>query len=85
MNVKELIENFCEENDLELLPDYSGRSMYGKRCYGIVVGSDALLVLVKLCDYLRDNGVDSLTDVLGEPKTDSMGLSRLIYFPKVVN
>lgn len=31
----EAIENYCSYEDLDFRTDYSGRSMYGRKCIGI--------------------------------------------------
>jgi hypothetical protein len=82
MNISELIESFCEEFGYEFYGDYSGRGMYGKRCVGIVCDSP-MDVVIELCDYLRDNGVESATSALGGTSWDSMGLQSIVYFPNV--
>jgi len=81
LDIKTVIENFCEDNDLELVKRYSGRGMYGKTCYGIVC--DSIRTLLELTDYIRDNGFDSVTDVLGNVEIDNMGYQKIFYFRRV--
>lgn len=80
----DIIKDFCEEYDLGFYNDYSGRGMYGKLCVGIVCG-DILGTLVKLCDYLNNflEDGESLSDYIGTPKTDSLGLDCILYFPNI--
>lgn len=84
MNTNEvinLIRAFCEERGNRFRDDYSGRSMYGSRCVGIVTESNSLSEIVALCDYLRDNGVESCEEVLEIIREDNMGYDTIIYFP----
>ena len=80
----DIIREFCEEYDLEFYEDYSGRCMYGRQCVGIIC-DDVIGVLLKLCDYLYNfiEDDESLEDYLGDPKSDSLGLNRILYFPKI--
>ena len=76
-----LIKEFCEERDNEFRNDYSGRSMYGGHCIGIVTSNQTLAEIVALCDYLRDNGVESCEEVFESIREDDMGHRNIIYFP----
>ena len=78
---KKVIADFCDERGLELVKRYSGRCMYGKTCYGIVC--DSIKTILNLSDYIRDNGFDSVVDVLGNVEIDNMGYQKIIYFRKV--
>ena len=49
------IERFCEDKDVSFTDDYSGRSMYGRTCVGIVT-DDVFETVIDLCDFLRDEG-----------------------------
>lgn len=61
--------------------DYSGRGMYGDRCFGIVVADqrEAARVLVNLATLDGDLAVE-LAD---RWTTDSMGMTTIVYFPGV--
>ena len=76
-----LIRMFCEERDNEFRDNYSGSYMYGCTCVGIVTENSPLSELVALCDYLRDNGVESCEEVLESVSKDDMGYNSIIYFP----
>lgn len=74
------------DDEIEVRTDYSGRGMYGKECIGFVTKeySTFLMALtVVLINSMRyaslDNTIEwsELTDV----RTDSMGLSTIVYFP----
>lgn len=80
-DIKKVIADFCDERGLELVKRYSGRYMYGKTCYGIVC--DSIKTILNLSDYIRDNGFDSVVDVLGNVEIDNMGYQKIIYFRKV--
>lgn len=64
---------------------YSGRSMYGKRCIGIVT-SDPICAAVSIALLLRDRaaGEDADHDIaqlFAKARTDDMGKSSILYFP----
>lgn len=79
-------EGLTEEN---LYREYSGRYMYGKRCFGIVCEREAEVIGFFLAlhgivqDEAPDYGVDpdlafDLKEVMSR---DSMGFSSIVYFP----
>lgn len=78
----EIIRKLCKDNDLECRDNYSGRGMYGKTCYGIVT-DNIFYVVTTLCDMIRDEGYESATGIIGEVRTDSMGLDKIVYFPSI--
>lgn len=80
MTLKEVLINFCEGNELTYSEDYSGRCMYGQRCFSITC-DEPMSTLIQVCDSIRDYGFSSACDVLGTPRQDSMGLSFVLYFP----
>jgi len=63
-----------------LRADYSGRGMYGERCFGIVGSeSDMLRFVLALSHRLEDRGEEWLPNVC----SDNMGLSIIWYWPTV--
>lgn len=83
MNVKEILIDFCDCNELQYMTDYSGRGMFGKTCFGVVC-DNILSTLVQIVDTLRDSeDIKNAYDVLGTPKTDTFGLSYILYFPNI--
>lgn len=80
MTLKEVLIEFCEGNELTYSEDYSGRCMYGQRCFSITC-DEPMSTLVQVCDFIRDCGFSNACDVLGTPRQDSMGLSSVLYFP----
>ena len=84
MSKRELIESFCEEYDYDFRGDYSGRFMYGKLCVGIVYDADDDTILNELQDYLLDEDeCDFAKHIKDLAHFDSMGLSRIVYFPSI--
>lgn len=68
--------------DLNLDPQsYSGRGMYGSKCVGVRLGRNSEFTEfglgVKLALALGEDADDL------NPRTDSMGLGSIIYFPNV--
>lgn len=83
MTLKEVLVEFCEANELTYSDDYSGRGMYGQRCFSITC-DDTMAILVQVCDSVRDCGFTNAYDILGIPRQDSMGMSYVLYFPYAV-
>lgn len=85
-NIKELVQEYCEDAGLDYRKDYSGRGMYGKSCVAIIC-DNPLKVLCELFAYIVDSDEDldgcDVQYTLGEPKQDSMGMSRVLYFSKL--
>jgi len=64
---------------------YSGRSMYGQECLGIVC-PNPLQALMTVLSHFADRAEEAddvcqFIDQLGEPQADSMGLDSILYFP----
>jgi len=85
-NIKELIKEFCDDQDLDYKDDYSGRGMYGKNCIAITCDYP-LITLSQLFAYIVDSEEDitgfDVEKALGEPIEDSMGMSSILYFPHI--
>jgi len=71
----DIIEDIAWNLNAEIRSDYSGRGMYGKTCYGIVLEDDLV------------NDAIGMAAVKGLPgaKTDSMGLKTILYWPHVIS
>ncbi len=84
-DLAELIEEFCGDNeDCEFYAGYSGRNMFGRKCVGIVLrGSDTYRMLMELCDFLHERGVENVSSAVGGIHSDEMGLDTILYFPYV--
>lgn len=79
--ITSLIKEFCESNEeCRYHQGYSGRGMFGRQCIGIVVEGDVFKQIVRLCDFLHENGIDSAEDALGTICIDSFGMGKIIYF-----
>lgn len=72
-----------EEDDLAL--DYSGRFMFGERCFGII--GDAS-IFARFVAALTNQGTDEAAELVGEfvqrVKTDSMARDTIYYFPGIL-
>ena len=83
-NICDLIERFCNERDeCSFRSDYSGRFMYGRTCVGIVIDDRVYEIIVALCDFLHEYGVECVSDALGSISSDNMGLSTIVYFTQL--
>lgn len=79
-----LIKGFCESReDCKYHEGYSGRGMFGKQCTGICCEGSVFKQIVRLCDFLHENGVDNVEETLGAVCVDSMGMGNIIYFPEI--
>ncbi len=76
MNLEEQIEALNEVADMiggEIRDDYSGRGMYGARCYGIE------------CDEpIRCVEQAAMQGIAGA-NYDQMGLQYIVYWPRIRN
>lgn len=73
--------------------EYSGRAMYGDRCFGVIVDSvsSVFAMLAALGFQLgyddaedgigEDVDVDLASDLARAARTDNMGYSTIVYFP----
>jgi hypothetical protein len=79
----ELIRDFVENNGDSIRKQYSGRSMYGKYCFGIVC-DNAYSTLMYLTQMLMENDERNLIEEMASMiRSDSMGLSKILYFPRI--
>lgn len=70
--------------DEDLRRDYSGRGMFGDRCFGIVGGPGQFASFMAgiAADEAEGNANEGLAERLAENVvTDDMGLSTIYYFP----
>ena len=68
----EAIEEAADEVSGSIREDYSGRGMYGKTCYGIVVDGSGTEV-IEAAAALGVRGA----------RTDNMGKGTIVYWPHV--
>lgn len=86
-----------EDEGLEVRDDYSGRCMYGDRCFGFTGGPETITQFFGIMhrmasgewDHTSDeaDGISEEAEVFfGEEPSlswDSMGLDMIFYFPRV--
>lgn len=79
----------CDLEDV-IYADYSGRSMYGRECFGLVVNRDAdfTLIMLALADHLAEENEDdeymardTVRELVDNLRTDNLGMSTIFYFP----
>lgn len=70
----------CGNQECDIRDDYSGRSMYGKTTYGVVV-SDITILLADCINYLRNEDAEDINKVpdFEEFRMDNMGRDIIIY------
>jgi hypothetical protein len=69
--------NFATGEDIKFI-SYSGRAMYGKTCFGVVLpcAEDAVLWALNL-------SAEEFAPILSNPRIDSMGRNIVVYFPNL--
>ena len=73
----------CDDAIESVETEYSGRGMYGAKCFGIVT-DDPFRVVGSMSMALGMDGYENLAiDLYSNTCTDNMGLSKIIYFPDV--
>lgn len=87
-----MLINNLECNDM-YVRSYSGRSMYGKTCLGVVCDdptSTIVEVISIMYDCFQDDILSPNNDVfeeylrlVGRPKTDSFGRQSILYWPDI--
>lgn len=69
--------------DSDIRLNYSGRSMYGRTCFGII-GSMSVFAEFLLAVERSDCGDEYANPLADRVTTDSMGYDTIFYFPGVV-
>lgn len=69
------IEDTCT---VTLKDNYSGRGMYGKKCFGVIGNQSGFL---RFMIELAVIDPDTARDLADRVSTDGMGLSTIFYFP----
>lgn len=79
----ELLQQFADDYDYSFSCDYSGRNMFGKECIGFTLEPEQseFWLGMELGQHLLARG--QMLDAFRKPKTDSMGLGTIIYFPNI--
>lgn len=78
-NQKELIQEYVDATDVYIHHDYSGRNMFGEKCFGIVGKPNLLAEL--MIELTEDGEAKFAKSLLKASRIDSMGLSTIYYFP----
>lgn len=87
-----LLDMSAPEFDFEIREDYSGRFMFNKTCIGFVTNSP-LELHGAICALLAEDAANCLNEGFEpdydvewfslRPQMDSMGLSRILYYPNL--
>lgn len=81
----ECLEALEGETIDRIIPDYSGRFMYGKKCLGITTDSE-WETAISIAKWLFNNYPDEAEDILNALKDcryDSLGRKTVVYFPSI--
>lgn len=86
-NIKELIKEYCDDEGLSYMEDYSERGIYGRSCVAVTCDNPLYVLsglFAFLVDWMGEGSVGGdIYYTLGEPREDSLGMSRILYFPKL--
>lgn len=78
-----LLREVYDNGDMEMeVRSYSGRGMYGDTCVAVTLGSYANAWTLALAIADVNNGNADLFG-LPEPRSDSMGLGTVLYWPSL--
>lgn len=86
MKIAEGIRQFVSDNtQYSLYEGYSGRSMFGKKCLGVVVrsGDSFMAFLIALTKYLDEQGIEDMDCELESASYDDLGKDTIVYFPRI--
>lgn len=88
---RSLLEEAADLCSGELRTDYSGRSMYGRTCPGVVVDCSAVRLMVALTGVLvreavvkdedTEEAIELAEQLAEDMSTDNMGLGMIVYWP----
>ena len=94
----DILADFADQFDAQIVSDYSGRGMYGQTCIGFITNynnPNLFQLGFNLCSFIFNelaNNNDDDNEMLNElldtlsrcsASTDSMGLDTIIYFPTI--
>lgn len=75
------LDSLAEMHDMTLRNDYSGRGMYGDKCFGIDYWSTSAWDVAKF--LMAALGQDRAFEIMESHHMDSMGMGYIHYFPGV--
>ncbi len=86
--INDVFVQAANNTGIKTYPEYSGRSMYGRKCFGVVVSSVSefvqfILECAAIATDDNEMGLDALTRATHDAKSDSMGYDTIYYFPRV--
>ena len=76
---KEFAEFLADACGGELRDDYSGRGMYGRTCYGVVVDSPTDAMLMAMQELQSDPECYEDLEIPNGMAMDSMGYDTILY------
>ena len=82
--VSELLVRVIEDH-AEIRHDYSGRGMFGEKCFGFVVENPEAAIAEIQADingiYEPEELSQEFSELLQHSRRDSMGFDTILYFP----
>lgn len=78
--VQSLLEEFAPNFECSICSIYSGRGMYGRRCFGVTGSREFLMkLLLTVQSQLSSNGNDK---IIPTPSSDNMAFDEIWYWPQ---
>lgn len=82
--VSDLLVSVIEDH-AEIRHDYSGRCMFGEKCFGFVAENPEAVIAEIQTDingiYRPEEFQQEFSELLQHSRRDSMGFDRILYFP----
>ena len=80
-----IIVDAARDNGFELYFNYSGRGMFGKKCFGITGNlSDIGSFFIDACMSCSEEEIYDLSDCFTSVQWDSLGIDKIFYFPRLL-
>lgn len=81
---REWVEQAVEYAAVELAEDYSGRSMYGEVCFGIITDDLGAAKPGRFVLSLYEHDKQLADDLLQAARQDDLGKGMIVYYPGFV-
>jgi len=89
ITTKQIIEEFCEQEEKAFHSKYSYRGSFGATCYGISGDGSGAALVADLIQYAaeiledKEEIVDFIDEISSNLREDSMGRGTIIYFQNI--
>lgn len=80
--MKHLLQSLAEDNEELRITNYSGRSMYGERCLGII-GRNEFIIAGNLLSAAEPEDIHVIAEAFLRTHVDNMGRDIVAYWPNI--